>query len=492
MHEAEQNAESSGAARPKLGQRWGWLLIMAAAALGLGVSSYLCAPGYLAIDSSGQLEQARAFQFKDDHPVVVALIWHYLDRLVPGPLGMFMLNAGLYWAGIGGLFWALQGPAWLRALAVLTVGFYPPVFSCLPSVMKDALMHGALLAGLVFLVAPTRRARAWRVGAGLLFLLFAIGVRHNAAAAALPFVAVAVLLLLPIRQRWLRLLAAGALGLVLTYGFTRALQHALQPMTQRMEFWQSVPTFDLAGMSHQANEVLIEPETTVFNHRMRLKHIRALYTVEYGPQLYYCVTRRNGRCLHVFQRTRDAEQLRQLTNNWLRAIRQHPGAYLAHRYEFSRTLLTLNRMPNKKLYYLEAFPHHPLSSEYPPTERNRRVMGWIERELKGRAYQPWIYAFLCVAFIPVGLFRYARSGQLITLALALSGSCYLLSVLLSATSTDYRYTVWTITCAVLALSSVLFSSPVARLATSVTARAASVLRRRRRDTGASSAAMAPL
>ncbi|MEO8177422.1 MAG: hypothetical protein ABI895_01190 [Deltaproteobacteria bacterium] len=436
---------------------WAWiwarraaLLLGAVAALGFGVTLYLCAPGYMAFDSGVQLEQARSFEFLDDHPVLMALVWHYTDRVLPGPIGILLLATGLSWAGLGGIFWALPGPLFWRALGILGVGFFPPVFSCFPTVMKDALMHGALLAGLACIAAPTRRAFALRSLSAFVLFLFAIGVRHNAAAATWPFLALPFLRWLPIQKRWLRLLVASGIALGLAFGMTRLLDRALAPLSHQTEFWQYVPAFDLAGMSLQEEEVLVEPETTVLTEGMGLEEIRTLFRVDYGAMLYYCIPFQGERCVHLFRQTLDGQELRQLSDNWLRAIWRHPGAYLAHRFDFARALFTVNRGP-KELYYLEGAPHHPLANDYPTKRRAVRVMAWLERHLKHVPYQPWIYALIAVVLIPVSLFRYRRTEHVLPLLFALSASSCLLSVMVGASSTNYRYCVWTIAGAVLSL-----------------------------------------
>jgi hypothetical protein len=199
---------------------------------------------------------------------------------------------------------------------------------------------------------------------------------------------------------------------------------------------------------------LIEPETELFAQGMDLREIRRLFTVDYGPQLYYCIAFGGQRCVHLFRMSRDPEALQQLSDNWLRAIQQHPGAYLAHRFAFARALLTVNRGP-KLLYYLAGAPHHQFGIDYPPTERSLRLMAWLERHVKSTRYQPWIYALLCLVLVPVSLLSYARTGRIVSLAFALSGCSYLLSTILGASSTNYRYSIWTILCALLALASLL-------------------------------------
>lgn len=442
---------------------WLWarretLLFAALVIAAWSVTLYWCFPGFMARDSGTQLEQARAFEFWDDHPVLMALLWHYLDRVVPGPLGMLACMSGLCWAGLGVLFWALPGPLWLRAAACLGAGFFPPFFATLPIVLKDALMHGGLLLGLGFIVLPTRRALVPRLLLSLLCFVLALGTRHNGAAAAWPLLALP-LLRAPVwrsKPRWLRLVAASVASLGLTVALLSGLGRALAPISNRTEFWQTVPVFDLAGMSVQLGELLVEPETEVLTTGMGLEQIETLFHIDYGPTLYYCIPFDGRRCVNVFQRSADPEQLRQLTDNWLRAIRQHPGVYLAHRLSFAREMLTVTAS-SKELYYLDGAPHHDLANDYPPRRRTLRLMARIEQHIRWVGYRPWIYVALSALLLPLELVAYLRGRSALPLLMNLSGVSYLLSTLLAASSTDYRYSVWTILCSVLSLLTLLAS-----------------------------------
>lgn len=438
--------------RKWLGEHREGLFLAALTLLCFSVTLYYCAPGFMARDSGTQLEQARNFEFWDDHPILMAVLWHYTDRVLPGPLGMLVLMSGLCWTGLGVLFWALPGKIDWRALGLLTVGFFPPLFSTLPIVLKDALMHGGLLVALGCVLLPTRRGLILRLCVALACLLVALGARHNAVAAAWPIVALPLsrLALWRGRPRWLRLLVASLAGMAVTFALSAALARALAPLAHRTEFWQTVPSFDLAGMSLVSEELLIEQETHVFTEGMGLEQLQQVFHVDYGPFLYYCIRFAGRRCVPVFSRTLDPAELQQLTGNWLRAIRYHPGAYLAHRLAFARELLTVSAS-EKELYYLDGAPHHWLANDYPPRRRTLRLLAFLERHIRWVGYRPWLYVLLTAVLLPLALITYLRGRSIVPLLLALSGSSYLLSVVLGASSTDYRYSVWSMLCAVLAL-----------------------------------------
>lgn len=424
------------------------------AALGLlafALTLYLCTPGYMGPDSRSQFQQARDFHFTDDHPVLMALLWHYLDRLVPGPLGMLVFSHALVWAGLSALFWLLPGPFAWRVAGFLVVGFFPPELSTLPIVYKDSLMHGALLLAIACVVASSRRALLARLALGALCFLLAIGVRHNSAAAVWPFLALPIMQL-PVVARlrpWLRLVAGSAVGVVVAFAMTRGVDRALAPISQPTEFWQTVPVYDLAGMSVQAGELLVDPKSPVFGKGLGLQHVRKLYSVDFGGTLYRCAPGRRP-CVPLFRMTGDHDALQRLSQNWISAIRQHPGAYLAHRWDLTRAMLTVNTRP-RELYWLSGAPHGDFARQYAPTERLLGVLTFMERHIRSAAYSPWVYVVLGCLLLPFAAWRFQRKAEPLPLLFLLSGGAYLLSNLIGASSTTYRYCVWTMLCTLLAL-----------------------------------------
>ena len=54
-------------------------------------------PGYMSFDSIYQLQGAREGVTDNWNPPMMAYVWRVLDRIVPGPGGMLIVNAGLFW-----------------------------------------------------------------------------------------------------------------------------------------------------------------------------------------------------------------------------------------------------------------------------------------------------------------------------------------------------------------------------------------------------------
>jgi hypothetical protein len=450
--------------------------------LAFAATLYFTAPGWFSSDSGDQLAQARSLQMRDDHPTMIALIWHFTDRVVPGPLGMLALMVALYWTGLTAIFASLDGPIAVRAIALLVVGGYPPAAANLPCMWKDNLMQGALLFAVAcFAIADAqRRWLRWSLqGLAVVACLVAIGARHNGAAAVWPFLMIS-LLGLPLLRRAagpLRWLAAAGASLVLTLALTLGLGKALEPLAKQTQFWQIVPVFDLAGMSLAAGEVLVDPKTGVLTRGMGLREIAAKYNPRYVNSLYYCLPFKGKRCVPVFRRTLDPAKLGRLKANWLRAIIEHPGAYLTHRWLVAGFLL--GGAPG--LYYVAGAPHSEAAIEYPPTERARRLLGWVDAQFGSLWFVPGVYVVLSLLLVPVAVVRHARGATALPIFILMSGLSYFLSCVLTTGASDFRYTVWMIACSVLSLGVLIASRAPARsslLAASMTSFARRLWRRR--------------
>lgn len=438
---------------------------------------WLAAPGFMARDSGVQLSQARSGQFSDAHPVLMALMWRYIDRIVAGPIGMLSIMAALHVGALTLLATTIRGPVLWRALGLVAICFFPPLFSNLPVVWKDTLMQSSLIGALAcfscFLQRqPNRRSKrsravdvAW-AGFGFLLCGIGIGARHNAPPAA-AFLLALPLLAIPAIKRltsWKGALVAAVGGTLLAGAIAGGVGTMLSPLTRKDHFWQTLPAFDLAGLSLKTGKVLVDPATGVLTPGMGLKEIQRLYHPYYSNSLYYCVRRQGRRCVPLFRRTHDPVALARLRNNWLRAIISHPIEYLELRGRVTLALLGI-RNGTPATYFVDGHPHHAIAKPYPPTARGRRILSWIDNHLSDPWMRPWPYSLLCLLLAPVTLWRYLRgTGSALAVALPWSGLACLLGLVIASGARDYRYTSWTVLCGVLTLVAAWTCPPERRLA----------------------------
>jgi len=92
-----------------------------AAVIGALVTLMVLYPGFMSIDSAVALSEGRTWSFSDLHPPVLALIWRYVDVVVPGPFGMLAVQIAVFyscWLIVS----AVAAAAWLGLRARSEVG----------------------------------------------------------------------------------------------------------------------------------------------------------------------------------------------------------------------------------------------------------------------------------------------------------------------------------------------------------------------------------
>jgi hypothetical protein len=444
--------------------RHGALLLALLGATGFAATMVLFYPGFVSADSAVQLEQARTGALTDHHPILMAVIWRGVDKLVPGPGGMLVLINGLHWAALSVIFWALGGPLLARAAGLVLLGTFLPSVCCLTAIWKDPFMHAALLAALACILVPTRRRPWLRHGLAAVLFLVALGVRQNGLAAVWPLVALLIVELRPLveRPRWARMLLAGGLAAALTTVVTVALTSLLGRVGRAEHFWQEIAAFDLVSISLNADTLVIDPETHLLAPGVGLPQLRMQFRPDYHNNLYLCAVFRPDRCISPLNHLSNEVFLSRLAHNWLRAVLAHPGAYLAHRADMAARILRTMPVKPARYYYLETAPHHPYERIYRPPPRTLRLLAWMDLQQTWIGFAPWIYVLVSVCLLPVTLVRSLRGAPLLPLVLVVSGLSYLLSVLLAAGGPDNRYTVWTQLCTMLAVMTIFLPPREAR------------------------------
>jgi hypothetical protein len=143
----------------------------------------------MSYDSAYQWQQGRQGQYHGGHPPVMAMLWGVVDRVVPGPVGMFVLQALLFWTALSGIAAGIAWPPPWRAVLVLAWGLWPPLFGLVAHVWKDVWTMALFGLAVWALQIELRRPSAWLRAAALGALILGCAFRHNAISGALPLVA---------------------------------------------------------------------------------------------------------------------------------------------------------------------------------------------------------------------------------------------------------------------------------------------------------------
>ena len=426
-------------------------------ALALVAAATLCAlmlaiwwPGVALYDSVDQYRQALSGAYDDWHPPIMARLWSLFLPAWPGQAPMFVLQAGLYWLGLGLIAAALARDGAKRAApAVLALGALPLFAGWQAAVLKDAQMAGAMLAagGLAaWWRLADRRLPLAAMAAIALLLIHATLVRANAVFATAPL-ACGLFGWFGVR----RLPARAAILL----GLTGAVLLAAPFVNHRIlaaddtGVARSLPVFDLAGIAHQAGP---EAAPLLPAPAWQAMEARRCYTPFFWDPLAT-----EDRCGFVQEGLEDQAPGALLFRGWAEAATRHPLAYAGHRLAHWNATL---RWLVPRGWPLAAPPAESepsalgLASPGPAATVAAEAGGWLAETPLG-----WPVLWFAAALAALAL---ARPEQGFAVTLALSATLLEASFLLVSISSDLRYHLWPMLATGIAWALIARSAPPRR------------------------------
>jgi hypothetical protein len=438
-------------------------------------------PGFMSYDPGERLLDAKAGVYSDWHPPLMAVIWHFTDRVVPGPFGMLIFETGLLWSGtfLVTLTWFTGGRfALLWSVAPSLLLFYPPVFTISGVIWKDILMLAFLIMA-IGVAGSIRALQKWSWAAGAKFtiaaamLFLAILVRHNAIFATVPIMALCVARLIGKRHFQIAISVSVAALICCAMLFCSArVDHALA--SYQRSPWASAAIYDIAGIIYRIPDRQ-QQESYYMSIPPRLRgtgsvdRLLSTYDSSYWQTMYLdtrpafaCPTGEQSPSRHhlsmmetCFELTEEeGSALRQL---WETAVIHHPVAWLFHRMSVFRQVIGLHRQALWSPVFMQfetGFSKDVVAQIYGqrPPELNK-FQSWakwhFERLAKWWFYRPWVYLALtmCILVLCVS----SRANDRLEIALiAASGLAHEVGLFLLAPSADYRYSHYMIYASVLA------------------------------------------
>jgi len=395
-------------------------------------------PGIMVWDAIRQYGQALSGHYDDWHPPAMNWLWRQLLAFGEGPAPMLVLQALLYWGGLGLIAAkALRGGKRGLAFAIVAIALMPIPLVLVGTVLKDSLMAGALLLA-TGLIGWRRDGDRWIACIVALLLLGAATLRFNAMPACLPL----ALCLLP--DRWRRSLPRQALAAVIAV----AMLLAAMPLANRLLHAEksgvelSLVIFDLAGTGYHAHADLFPPlgvpdAQTVNAH---------CYTPIAWDDYAWWVDRP---CPIQFAAVRDwfAHEHRSPNLWWASSIARHPIAYAEHRFShYNQNTRLIVDERNLHQLSLASDPNR-WGFTVPPNRLRDIIATLAEASLSTPLGWPLVWMALALAVLIA-----APRERSLARPLAWSALLYGLSYLPLSVATEVRYHFWTTTAAALAFA----------------------------------------
>jgi hypothetical protein len=406
--------------------------IAAVAAAGVAIVAVYAWPGYMVQDAMDQLAQARAGEYTDWHPPVMAVLWSVLDRIVAGPALMLVLQCALFAGGLYVLLRRRTARGW-AAVGALAILAFPPTLATMGCVIKDSLMCGALLVAVAMLTSERPRAQL----GSLAVFAFAASLRHNALTAVIPLVA----WLSPwprAKGVWARRGAGLAIGIAVS-GAGMLTNYAFRPVSGHM-FWYAVAAPDVVGTVCFARQLDDTAVRELVTDATPDRDLQARACDAYDPNAFWDDMFRPPHGFLV--RPDTPEALAQLQAAWWHVIRAHPGAYLWNRLDRTREFLGFTDVPWDAVYAAQQERHTLVGTGHPEQPRNM-VQRWLARHMVALGnhsvwFRPYLYVLLACVLLVV-----QRRDRLLV-ALQLSSFAYLLLLVFVSPGADPRYAQWTL------------------------------------------------
>lgn len=394
-------------------------------------------PGYMSTDSEVQLAEARSGVFSNAHPPFMAAEWRVLDAIVSGPVLMLLLQGALFLWGLHAILRKVASP---RTAAWIAIGIlmFPPVLTVFAVVWKDSQMAAYMIAGTGALLSPRLRIRI----VGLVLLVLAASLRHNAGAGVVPL----VFFLFEWRGGigWWKRIAIATVAIAITvaamFGLSKLLtSHAVRISPAFQDVVGVIAWMDDtsdADLLARLRGVPLKRTTGIQAQCRRLNSLPGAYRITQGDDA-------------IMELPDTDEEWAALQRAWIDLVTDEPGAYLAMHWDGFAKLIGLTQLPRAMVYnlFIENGPgaiagikhnaHPSLGQHY---------AGQLLYRLSDHTplYRAWIYIVL--ALLMLVLFVRDR----LTAALITSGLLYELSYFPFSADPDSRYSHWMITSVVIA------------------------------------------
>jgi hypothetical protein len=383
---------------------------------------------------------------------MMAVVWRYTHRVIPGPLGMLLLHNLVFWTGLALLVLACRLGPLASVACVLGIGFFPPVFALLGALWKDVGMGAALTLATGLILAGMTRASVPLVALAVVPLFYATSVRSNALPAVVPLVGWGCAAALRAAGRpspTLVTLVAGTLvGSAGFLGSSVAADRALA--ASRGDAVPSAVQYsmvhDLAGVAVRTGELRlpaylrrVRPEITLDALRETYDPAdtnRLIYAVRWPPDTFYTATR---------------SDVRELARCWIGAIAARPWAYVRHR---AGVLATLFQVQGVYDPFPMGISPNTFGLEFRPTPLYLSVAGALYRT-RGVFFRGWIALAIAATLVVLGWRRRRWSAA----AVAASGLLYVAPYAVLSSGSDFRYVWWLIVSALLGVVLFVFEPP---------------------------------
>jgi hypothetical protein len=417
-------------------------------------------PGYMSPDSVAMLQMARTGVTSNVYSPLMSYVWRITDLLIPGPGGMLIFQAFVYWLSLA-LIAFCAGSSRMLGILFICTGLWIPTFALLGTIWKDVGMQGFLLMAVALSLFGRRLGRSWPLVLAVMSLFFACGYRQNGILAVLPLLI--IVLYYSSRQErrakpWSENDLAPAfytgVALAILGAFLGGLWLLNSYRIQDGKLWSAAMVHDLAAISVFQN-VNYLPAYVNPGNALTVEDLKHMYSPLHANSLFNPESRKflempDPSPDKVVRYNLTDEEARDLQFYWLTTVLDHFGSYLRHRLLMAQRLLVLRSHQPWEPYVTDIY-----TNPFGLTFHRTRLNAWVTKltqyaAFSTRLYSAWMYYAVVTVCVFVSFF-WRFEHALLVQCLGASVWLYFLSIFMFGMSGDFRYNIWALTCAPLCI-----------------------------------------
>lgn len=436
---------------------WKWRpAVVLVGILAAAAATVVLYPGWYSHDSAWLLMQARTRALSDLQPPMMPLTWSFLLQQGLPPGSLLVAQFAVLALGLAMLGMAVRP---LLALLLPLVMLWPPFLVLLGHLWIDVTMAAALAAAAGWIALSGAGLHARYAWLAVLPLSYAIAVRHNAAAAAVPLLYVMVSRAsgaprsATARAGVTLALVAGAIG---ASAFL-----ARQVVVMPMPAWTSTAIWDLSAAS-VASERMLLPDG-MRGPSLTVEELRPLVNADTSMDI---LTGTKSGVNPGVDSPLPPQVERELLAAWARLPFTHTAAWLRHRAAVAWSLLGPQRRDKWESLFI--IPRVIQYADNPPmkvndTRLNALLLEWSRSARETPLFMPLTYLLLAVAGVALSLRPRFGGDRPLIAALAASAWAHALPLVLIVPAAELRYLLWPMMAGLLAfLLSLDAAGPAAR------------------------------
>lgn len=414
-------------------------------------------PGFMEYDSFDQYGQATGSLTLDDwHPVGLTLLWKALNLIYRGPQVMLLLQSVLYWSGFLylSLYLLRRSSNLILSLGAVVIPFSPFLINFSGAILKDT--HLAISLFWASLLLGLGEISSGKLLISFFLILYALSVRHNAIAAALPIIILwsyQFAHLASVKNK----LGVPIITVIFFLGYLVASTFFASLLAiERTSPLKAQMLNDITFIQCQSDSENMDILKIYYGIKLNSlePHSRRKYLCDQISIL--ANTGDTGAIYDDGALEAPDIQDHHIVDLWIQSIKSHPLLYLEYRFMAYKTFLRPFSYPDPYYVFLDGIEENPFSFNFPfdvlnPAGLTTILKDYVIDASTSKYTQIFFRPFFWLSMIMLTTLLALIQRNIVVFLVSVSGLLYLILYLIFIPAPDFRYCYYSIFAQILSI-----------------------------------------